>query len=147
MRNKSIDKKRQTKRKKTLKKRIHNYISRKRDICCEEDIDRKVVIQQIVEKYKEICKIYNQVFNEEQEYLDRLVDDLIKFIGYRNFLEKDKDFQGVALWNYLHKRAHMNKKLNEKNIEKILYDVPLYFLLSLSGYASYSGLLTSQLLT
>ena len=45
------------KRNKTLKNKIHKYICKKQDICCETDIDRKIVIQQIIEKYKKFCEI------------------------------------------------------------------------------------------
>ena len=40
------------KKNKTLKNKINNYIFKKQDICCEDDIDRKNVIQKIIEKYK-----------------------------------------------------------------------------------------------
>ena len=33
--------------KKTLKNKINKYICKKKDICCEDDIDRKLAIQNI----------------------------------------------------------------------------------------------------
>lgn len=119
--------------KKTLKHKIHKYISKKQDICCENDIDRKVVIQQIIEKYKIICKN----MNEPSEYLNYINNDLVKFIGYESDLKKNKDNEGVKLWNELDKKMYKNKTVNEKKIEILLQDVPLYFLLSFLGYASY----------
>jgi hypothetical protein len=121
------------KRNKTSKK-IHKYISKKQDICCERDVDRKVVIQQIFEKYMNISKI----MNEPDEYLNNINNDLVKFIGYKVDLEKNKDFEGIKLWNEMDKIMFQNKKVNKQKIELLLQDVPLYFLLSFLGYASYS---------
>ena len=119
--------------KKTLKKRIHKYISNKQDICCENDIDRRVVIHQIIEKYKIIC----WTMNEPSEYLNYINNDLVKFIGYQFDLKKNKDKEGIKLWNQLDKKMYENKVVNEKKIEILLEDVPLYFLLSFLGYACY----------
>jgi hypothetical protein len=119
--------------KKTLKNRIHKYISKKQDICCENDIDRKFAIKQIIEKYKIICKN----MNEPNEYLNYINNDLVKFIGYLVDLKKNKDKEGIKLWNQIDKKMYENKVVNEKKIEMLLYDVPLYFLLSFLGYASY----------
>jgi len=120
-------------KRKTLKNKIHKYISKKQDICCENDIDRKIVIEQIIKKYKIICKN----MNEPDEYLNYINNDLVKFIGYLVDLKKNKDNEGVKLWNEIDKKMYQNKIVNEKKIEKLLQDVPLYFLLSFLGYASY----------
>ena len=118
---------------KTLKNRIHKYISRKQDICCENDIDRKVVVQQIVAKYKSICKN----MKEPDEYLNYINNDLVAMIGYKVDLDKNEDKEGVKLWNEIDKKMFLNKVVNEQKIELLLQDVPLYFLLSFLGYASY----------
>ena len=120
-------------KKKTLKNKIHHYISKKQDICCENDIDRKIVVEQIIEKYKNICKN----MNEPDEYLNYVNNDIVKFIGYKVDLKKNKDKEGVKLWNEIDKRMYENKNVNEKKVENLLQDVPLYFLLSFLGYASY----------
>ena len=120
-------------KKKTLKNKIHKYISKRQDICCENDIDRKIVFQQIVEKYKEICKN----MDEPDEYLNYINNDLVKFIGYKVDLKKNKDIEGVKLWNEIDKRTYENKMVNEQKVERLLHEVPLYFLLSFLGYASY----------
>lgn len=117
---------------KTLKNKIHKYISKK-DICCEGDIDRKIVIGQIIKKYIIICKN----MNEPDEYLNYINNDLVKFIGYNIDLKKNKDTEGLRLWNEIDKKMYKNKKVNQTKIEKLLLDVPLYFLLSFLGYASY----------
>ena len=120
-------------KKKTLKNKIHHYISKKQDICCENDIDRKIVVEQIIEKYKNICKN----MNEPDEYLNYVNNDIVKFIGYKVDLKKNKDKEGVKLWNEIDKRMYENKNVNEKKVENLLQDVPLYLLLSFLGYASY----------
>jgi hypothetical protein len=120
-------------RRQTLKNRIHKYISRKQDICCENDINRKIVIQQIFEKYKTICGN----LNEPDEYLNYINNDIVKFIGYNVDLKKNKDFEGIKLWNEMDKRMFENKIVNEAKVEILLQNVPLYFLLSFLGYASY----------
>jgi hypothetical protein len=122
----------------TLKYKIHKYISKKQDICCENDIDRKVVIQEIIKKYKIICKN----MNEPNEYLNYINNDLVKFIGYHVDLKKNKDNEGIKLWNEIDKKMYKNKLVNEKKIEVLLQDVPLYFLLSFLGYASYKECVT-----
>jgi hypothetical protein len=122
-----------SKRNKTLKNKIHKYISKKQDICCENDIDRKLVIQQIIEKYKKICKN----MDEPDEYLNYINNDLVKFIGYKVDLNKNKDVDGLKIWNEMNKRMYENKMVNEQKIEHLLQDVPLYFLLSFLGYAAY----------
>jgi len=127
-----------TRKNKTIKNKIHKYISKKKDICCEDDVDRKLVIQQIVEKYKVICKN----MDEPDEYLNYINNDLVKFIGYKVDLLKNKDTEGVKLWNEMDKRMYEHKMVNEHKIEKLLQDVPLYFLLSFLGYASYKEYLS-----
>ena len=92
-------------RRKTLKSKIHNYISKNQDICCERDVDRKVVIQQIVEKYKKVC----QSMNEPGEYLNYINNDLVKFIGYKGDLKKNRDVEGAKLWNQMDKLMQENK--------------------------------------
>ena len=85
-------------------------------------------------KYLEkICKN----MNEPDEYLNYINNDLVKFIGYNIDLKKNKDTEGLRLWNELDKKMYKNKKVNQTKIEKLLLDVPLYFLLSFLGYASY----------
>lgn len=114
--------------KKTLKKRIHKYISNKQDICCETNIKRNLVIQQILDKYKKFSST---------EYLNYINNDLIGFIGYYVDLEKAKDKEGMRLWRELDKRMLENKDVNEQKVVLLLNDVPLYFLLSFLGFASY----------
>lgn len=120
-------------RRRTLKSKIQQYVSRK-DICCEKDIDRPRIIQQIIQKYKTLHK------NGEPyggSYIDYLNNDLLIFIGYKIDLVNSKDQEGVQLWNELDKRMYANKKLSEPMVVRLLNEVPLFFLLSFLGYATY----------
>jgi len=114
--------------KRTLKKRIHKYISNKPDICCESDIDRAVAIDQLFEKYKNI---------DGEEYLNSINNDVLKFIGYYVDLKKNKDREGMRLWNTIDKNSFDNGVVTEQKMVVLLNEVPLYFLLSFLGYASY----------
>lgn len=71
------------------------------------------------------------------EYLNMINNDLIKFIGYYVDLEKAKDREGMRLWRELDERMLVKKEVSEKKVEQLLQEVPLYFLLSFLGYASY----------
>jgi hypothetical protein len=75
--------------------------------------------------------------NEPNEYLNYINNDLVKFIGIKFDLEKHRDIEGIKLWNEIDKKMYENKIVNEQRIELLLRDVPLYFLLSFLGYASY----------
>ena len=114
--------------KKTLKRRIHNYIAKKHDICCEMDINRPAIINQIFETYKKI---------DEPEYLNNINNDLVKFIGYYDDLKKAKDKEGMRLWNEIDKHMFEKEVVTEQKVVVLLNDVPLYFLLSFLGYAAY----------
>jgi hypothetical protein len=118
---------------KTLKNKINKYICKKKDICCEDDIDRKLAIQDIFTIYHEIAEF----MYEKDEYLSYINNDLIKFIGYRIDLEKKNDKEGVRLSNEIDGKMFVNKKLDETKIIELLNEVPLYYLLSFLGYAYY----------
>ena len=115
--------------KKTLKRRIHTYISKKTDICCEADIDRSIAIDQIFEKYKK---------SSGAEYLNNINNDVVKFIGYYVNLKKDKDKEGMRLWNTIDQHSFDNGVVTEQKVVVLLNEVPLYYLLSLLGYAAYN---------
>ena len=115
-----------------LKNKILKYISKK-DICCIENIDKKVIIEKILLNYKKIGIMYN----EENDYLSYLNNDIVVFIGYKIDLEKNKDIEGVKLWNTLDRKMYKNKKLNLAKIKLLLNELPLFYLLSLLGYSDY----------
>ena len=115
-----------------LKNKILKYISKK-DICCIENIDKKVIIEKILLNYKKIGIMYN----EENDYLSYLNNDIVVFIGYKIDLERNKDIEGVKLWNTLDRKMYKNKKLNLAKIKLLLNELPLFYLLSLLGYSDY----------
>jgi len=118
---------------KTLKNKINKYIFQKTDICCEDDIDRKLVIEDIFKLYKEIAEF----MYEKDNYLSYIDNDLVKFIGYKIDLEKTNDAEGISLWNEISSEVLIDKKVDEIKIIELLNEVPLYYLLSFLGYAYY----------
>ncbi len=114
---------------KTLKNKIHKYILKKKDICCEKYLDKNMIIELIIKKYKIIC----EKMNEPNEYMNWINNDILLFIGSNNITEMKKDKEGIKLIDI------MNKMMMQDNggVVQLLKDVPLYYLLSFLGYASY----------
>ena len=127
-------KKRNHLKKKTLKNRISNYICKKGDICCAEEFDKTKIINQIFGLYEKIAEFYD----EKDNYIDYVDNDIVKFIGYKIDLERDKDIEGVKLFNMISNRTSKNKIVSKEGIINFLNEVPLYFLLSFLGNAYYS---------
>ena len=130
-----------TKKNKTKQNKTKKYISKyfiKKDICCEDDIEREKCINIIFDNYKIIAK--NNLSNES-EYLDFLDNDLTIFVGYLSNLEKNKNKEGVKLWKYINKQSQYNNETNFEKIKNFLYDVPLFYLMSLLGYSTYKKIL------
>jgi hypothetical protein len=117
---------------KTLKNKINKYIF-KNDICCEDDVDRKIIIQDIFTLYSEIASF----MYEKDEYLSYIGNDLLKLIGYKIDLETKNDNEGVRLWNKIKSKITLNKTSNKEKMIEVLNEVPLYYLLSFLGYAYY----------
>lgn len=122
-----------TRNNKTLKNKINKYIYKKKDICCEDDIDRKLAIEDIFTLYSEIANF----MYEKDEYLSYINNDLVTFIGYKIDLDKINDNEGIKLWEKMNSKMFKNKKLDKNKIIELLNDVPLYYLLSFLGYAYY----------
>jgi hypothetical protein len=124
-----------TKINRTLKKRITQYIcnTEKQDICCEEDIERTMAIDQIFDLYRKLAIL----LDVESEYLSYLDNDIVKFIGYKIDLEKNKDTKGVKLWEKIDSTIRKGKNISKNKIITLLMTVPLYYLLSFLGYAYY----------
>uniref|UniRef100_A0A6C0HZN5 Uncharacterized protein n=1 Tax=viral metagenome TaxID=1070528 RepID=A0A6C0HZN5_9ZZZZ len=118
---------------KTLKNKINKYLCKKKDICCEDNIERKLAIEDIFTLYSEIAEF----MYEKDEYLSYINNDLLVFIGYKMNLEKINDSEGVKLWNIIDSKMFTNKKLDKIKIIELLNQVPLYYLLSFLGYAYY----------
>jgi len=121
-------------KKKTLKKVITNYVLKKGDVCCEKDIERKLVIQDIFATYQELADF----MFEKELYLGYVQNDLLLFIGYRVDLEKGNK-EGVRIWDGLARMTETNKNPDKQKLVKILHNVPLYYLLAFLGYATYKN--------
>lgn len=110
----------------TLKKKITNYFceTKQQDICCESEYNRQEIIE-------EIMFLYKKMFNDyPDEYLEGIANDILIFVGYRNFLINDKNVKGVKLWDYI---SNKTNKVSQANIRQLLIDLPLYYLLAFLG--------------
>ena len=96
---------------KTLKNKINKYIF-KNDICCEDDIDRKIAIQDIFTLYSEIAGF----MYEKDEYLSYISNDLLGLIGYKINMETKNDNEGISLWNKIKSKITLNKTSNKEKI-------------------------------
>ena len=126
---------------KTLKNKINKYIC-KNDICCEDDIDRKLAIQDIFTLYSEIASF----MYEKDEYLSYISNDLLVLIGYKINLETKNDNEGIRLWNKIKSKITLHKNPNKEKIIELLNEVPLYYLLSFLGYAYYKYKINKDIL-
>jgi len=115
-----------------FKKKISSYILKKGDICCEDDFDKKKIIDQIFNVFKEISP---------NDYLDTINNDIILFIGYFIDLKKSNDKKGINLWKEMNAQMPLtkNKKQDEKNIRGLLGSLPLFYLLSFLGMGNYKN--------
>ena len=111
-----------------------NYLLKKGDVCCEKDMDRKLIIQDILAIYEEIADF----MFEKELYLDYVQNDLLVFIGYRMELEKGNS-EGIRIWDGLARMTVTNKSPDKQKIVKVLHNVPLYYLLTFLGYATYKN--------
>jgi superfamily I DNA and RNA helicase len=119
--------------KKTLRNKINKYIFKKKDICCEDDIDRNLAIQDIFTLYSKIAGF----MYEKDEYLSYIDNDIVKFINYKINLNKENDKEGISLWKEISSKITLYKTPNKKKIIELLNTVPLYYLLSFLGFAYY----------
>ena len=108
-----------------ISNRFHGYISRKGDIGMSQDIQRDVLIQNVIKTYEKKWGF--------EEYKGWLQNDILMLIGVRVDLERNNDNEGLELWNDMNeilggKEASLNK------ITFILEKLPMYALLSLFGY-------------
>ena len=115
----------------TLKRKINDYILNKSDICCEEDLERNVVIEKIYKNYEKVADF----FGEKDDYLSYVVNDIPKLIGYKIDLEKVNDKEGIRLHNKLYNSTVKNKVPKKDRITKTLSELPLYYLLAILGYS------------
>jgi hypothetical protein len=104
-----------SKNNKTLKNIINKYIF-KNDICCQDDIDRKIAIQDIFTLYIEIASF----MYEKDEYLSYISNDLLVLIGYKIDLETKNDTEGITLWNKIKSKITLNKNPNKEKIMELL---------------------------
>ena len=124
-------------KRKTLKKKISKYICDKveQDICCEKDIDRDIVIQQIFSIYLEIATF----MGDAENYIEYINNDIIVPIGFKIDLERENDTRGIKLWNEIIKFSRTKQK-----IIAVLKQVPLYYIMTFLGYATHKLYVTKN---
>jgi hypothetical protein len=119
-----VQTKKKSPRKVQTKKKISNFLcrSKNKDICCEKDYDRDNITDYIIEIYKSLY---------DNEYLEFIDNDIVKFIGYRIHLENEKNNKGLELWDSFSIQ-------NEEDLKKTVKELPLYYLLAFLGHAHYT---------
>jgi len=118
----------------TLKNKINKQIFKNGDICCESNVNRKILVELIFNNYMDVDKIKGSY---KDEYLDWIENDLLFFIGSTSDLMKNNDKYGLQLSTFLENKMLKNKKPNKELITQLLMDLPLYYLLAFLGYSSY----------
>jgi hypothetical protein len=116
--------KKKVKNNKTLKNKLTTYFceTKEKDICCESEYNRPMIVEEIISMYKK----------KDYKYLESIENDIIFFVGFRIDLEKAKNKEGLKMWDYIAAKTK-NKKLSEVIIKTLLMELPLYYLLAFLG--------------
>jgi hypothetical protein len=113
---------------KKIRQKINDYIH-KHDICCEKQelamINRRMVIEQLLRLYEEIAE-----WRKDKGNFNYLAMDIL----YLMQRTKDDDF---PLFQSIERKMYKKDKYDKERIRAFLYEVPLYYLMSLLGYAHY----------
>ena len=88
----------------TLKKKLTKYFceTKDKDICCESDYNRPMIVEEIISMYKK----------KDYKYLESIENDIVFFVGIRFDLEDAKNKEGLKMWDYIAAKTK-NKKLSE----------------------------------
>jgi hypothetical protein len=106
--------------------------SKRQDLCCETHIKRKDLITKIIDCYK-------KRYADSNDYENWLSNDITLLVGVYNQMMQEGDNEGLSLTQEMEQRMQLNGKNDIKRIKRLLMELPLYFLLSLLGYAHYSN--------
>ncbi len=104
--------------------------NKKRDVCCERDYNREKIVKIIIDQYKKMF---------DDEYLDWIFNDVIKFIGYQNSLDE----KGLSISKEIEDLFVKSKEkrpwilVTEDEFKTLLMDFPLYYLLAFLGSSVY----------
>ena len=71
------------------------------------------------------------------DMLTEIQQDMTKLIGDKPTMTNNHDSKGVSVWNELHKATLLEETVDKDAISNALHEVPLYYVLSLLGYAYY----------
>ena len=106
---------------------IKDFIFKKGDVCCKEDVSKKQAILFLIRHYKK---------ESPGSYLYNISNDIPTLIGYKEQLDKNKNTVGSNVW------SKFDNSLYDKNEEptldlvlNVLNGLPLYYILALIGKA------------
>jgi hypothetical protein len=116
---------------------INRFVSNNGDISGESKYNRRKIIAHIYQVYKK---------NYPDDYLGWIANDIVKHIGYYVDLKEKNDVIGMTTWSYFNKYTMTNLRdnngdfiINETGLEKILYEMPLYYLMAFLGQIIYDN--------
>jgi hypothetical protein len=133
------------KRNHTFKNKLMNFFcankNRLEKSIMEDGFDVNLIINNIINDFKKISEFYG----EKDEYLNFIDNELTKFlVGIYIFLKNENDKEGMKMYNLIEKKITVNKKVDEAKVIEFFNEMPIYLLLSFSGYALYSSKALNQ---
>lgn len=104
---------------KTLQNKITKQM--KKDVCCEEYMDRSNIVELIMYKYIKVFKKLKMKDEPKTGYIDWIKNDISLLLNNKSDINDEVD----------------NLFKTTGGMEKFFYDIPLSFLLTMLGYISY----------
>ena len=103
-------------------------MSRKNTSKLSKQFTQYISKKQIFSVYREIADLW-----KDPDELGYLNSDLLKLMGYTI----DMDNQDMHLFRTIDQKMYNKHELDKKRITSLLQEIPLYYVLSLLGYAHY----------
>jgi hypothetical protein len=119
---------------KKIKQRVNDYIH-KHDICCENPpdpygmISRRLVIDQLFRLYDEMSE-----HRKDTVMLNYLSREILWLMGGLNDMKTKEDRQ---MYLSIHRKMYKKGIPDKEEIVTVLHEIPLYYLMTLLGYAHY----------
>lgn len=119
---------------KKIKYRVNDFIH-KHDICCENDqyalISRRIVIDQLFRLYHEMAEHRKDTDTVMLMYLSR---EILWLMGGLKDMKTEEDRQ---MYLSIHRKMYRKRIPDKEGIVTVLHEIPLYYLMTLLGYAHY----------
>ena len=119
---------------KKIKQRVNDFIH-KNDICCEKDqyaqISRRIVIDQLFQLYDEMAEHRKDTYTVMLIYLSR---EILWLMGDLSDMKTKEDRQ---MYLSIQRKMYKKRIPDKEGIVTILHEIPLYYLMTLLGYAHY----------